>query len=81
MSLWFALGPGAEARLHAYAYDYLRIHGDRAARAMAGVTRVSSAGALREAFDAIEAVGCDELLLVPTTVDPTELDRVIDAIG
>ena len=37
--------------------------------------------ALRRAVDDIRAAGADELFLVPTTVDPAELDRTRDALG
>ena len=81
MSFWFALGPDGEARLHDYARSYLAIYGERAANAMAGATRMHSAGALRGAISALESIGCDELILVPTTVDVTELDRLLDVIA
>ncbi len=81
MSFWFALGPDGEAQLHDYARSYLAIYGDRAARAMASATRVHSAGALRDAIAALESIGCDELILVPTTANATELDRLLDVIG
>ena len=36
---------------------------------------------LREAVAALETTGCDEFVLVPTTDDPRELDRLVDALG
>ncbi len=80
-SLWYALGDGAVDRLQGYAYDYLRIFGDDAARAMAKSTQVADAASLRAAVDACREAGCDELFLVPTTSDVTELDRTRDALG
>ncbi len=41
----------------------------------------STPEALREAVAAAQAAGCDELFLVPTTTDVTELDRTRDALG
>jgi alkanesulfonate monooxygenase SsuD/methylene tetrahydromethanopterin reductase-like flavin-dependent oxidoreductase (luciferase family) len=80
-SLWYALGDGAADRLRSYAFDYLRIFGDDIAAAMADSATASSAEALRDAVDALDHAGCDELFLVPTTADPAELVRTRDALG
>jgi alkanesulfonate monooxygenase SsuD/methylene tetrahydromethanopterin reductase-like flavin-dependent oxidoreductase (luciferase family) len=80
-SLWYALGDGAEARLQAYAYDYLRIFGDDFARAMASGANCHTPGELAEAVAALDQLECDELFLVPTTTDVTELDRTRAALG
>jgi alkanesulfonate monooxygenase SsuD/methylene tetrahydromethanopterin reductase-like flavin-dependent oxidoreductase (luciferase family) len=80
-SLWYALGDGAEQRLRAYAYDYLKIFGEGAGQFGAQSVACFSADALRRAVDHIRAAGADELFLVPTTVDPAELDRTRDALG
>jgi alkanesulfonate monooxygenase SsuD/methylene tetrahydromethanopterin reductase-like flavin-dependent oxidoreductase (luciferase family) len=77
---WYALGAGAEERLRGYAFDYLRIFGARA-RAMADRCRVSSVERFRECVEAIAALGADELILVPTTADPAELDRTADVLA
>ena len=79
-SSWFALGDGAAERLAGYAYDYLASFGDTAARAMSGLCRLSDPRAMRETLTALRATGCDELVLVPTTLDLTELDRLLDAM-
>lgn len=80
-SLWYALGDGAEGRLRSYAYDYLRIIDDGFARAIAESIDCFTADALSDAVAILEALGCDELFLVPTTVDVSELDRTRDALG
>lgn len=80
-SLWYALGDGAAERLRRYAYEYLEIFGAEMASAMADACTVSTPPALREAVTAAAEAGCDELFLVPTTADPTELDRTRDALG
>jgi alkanesulfonate monooxygenase SsuD/methylene tetrahydromethanopterin reductase-like flavin-dependent oxidoreductase (luciferase family) len=80
-SLWYALGAGAAERLRDYAYSYLKIFGPGIAGAMADAAAASSPAALREAYQAVEAAGCDELFLVPTTTDVTELDRTRDALA
>jgi alkanesulfonate monooxygenase SsuD/methylene tetrahydromethanopterin reductase-like flavin-dependent oxidoreductase (luciferase family) len=80
-SLWYALGDGAHDRLRGYAHDYLEIYGDDMATAMAGACNVSRPDALRAAVADAADAGCDELFLVPTSADPTELDRTRDALG
>src|SRR4051794_13046903 len=79
-SSWFALGPGAGDRLHGYARNYLATFGDAAASAMAGLCRLDDPGRMREVVTALAETGCDELVLVPTTDDPTELDRLEQAL-
>jgi hypothetical protein len=37
--------------------------------------------AFHAALDAIEAQGCDELFLVPSSADPGELDRTCEALA
>jgi alkanesulfonate monooxygenase SsuD/methylene tetrahydromethanopterin reductase-like flavin-dependent oxidoreductase (luciferase family) len=78
---WYALGEDAEAHLHRYAYEYLRIFGDVPARAMAARCRISSVERFRACVDEIRALGADELILVPTTTDPAELDRTVEALS
>ena len=79
-SLWYALGDGAETRLRGYAYDYLKIFGEDAGNYGATSVACFTAEALRRAVDNIAAAGADELFLVPTTVDPRELDRTRAAL-
>jgi hypothetical protein len=80
-SLWYALGDGAAERLHDYAYTYLKIFGPEIAGMMAEAATASTPHALRENVEAAAAAGCDELFLVPTTTDVTELDRTREALG
>ena len=80
-SLWYALGDGAAERLHAYAFNYLKIFSPEVATMMADSCTASSADALLANMQAAEAAGCDEMFLVPTTTDVTELDRTRAALG
>jgi alkanesulfonate monooxygenase SsuD/methylene tetrahydromethanopterin reductase-like flavin-dependent oxidoreductase (luciferase family) len=80
-STWFALGPGAGERLHGYAFNYLSNFGERTAGSLAKLCRLSDPGALRETVGAIAETGCDELILVPTTNDITEIDRLLSALS
>ena len=43
---------------------------------MAAMCRLHDAGALRETIAALADAGCDEFVLVPTTDDVRELDRL-----
>lgn len=80
-SLWYALGDDAADRLSGYCYDYMRVFGDDLARHLAKSVTCHNAAALREAVKVLDELGCDELFLVPTTTDVTELDRTRDALG
>jgi alkanesulfonate monooxygenase SsuD/methylene tetrahydromethanopterin reductase-like flavin-dependent oxidoreductase (luciferase family) len=79
-SLWYALGDGAAERLHAYAFNYLKIFTPEVATMMADTCSASSAEALRTNLEAAAAAGCDEMFLVPTTTNVSELDRTRDAL-
>ena len=74
-------GDDAETRLRAYAYDYLKIFGEDAGRYGAQAVACYTEDALRRAVDNIREAGADELFLVPTTVDPGELDRTRAALA
>jgi alkanesulfonate monooxygenase SsuD/methylene tetrahydromethanopterin reductase-like flavin-dependent oxidoreductase (luciferase family) len=78
---WYALGGDAEDRLRRYAFDYLRVFGDEVARALAGRCSIHSATALRRAVHEIRELGADELILVPTSSELSELERSVDALG
>jgi len=78
---WYALGPKARAQLDIYLQRYLNFMGSDVARALAPTVRTTSAGSLRDALRRLEDLGTDEVVLVPTTADPDEVDRVADIIG
>ena len=80
-STWFALGPGAEERLYGYAFNSLSNFGEKTASSLAKLCRLSDPGVLRETIAAIAGTGCDELILVPTTDDVTEIDRLLTVLS
>ncbi len=80
-SLWYALGDDAQQRLYDYGYSYMKIFGEELGTMMAGMLSTSTAELLRESVSTLESLGCDELFLVPTTTDVTELNRTRDALG
>lgn len=75
---WYSLAEhDAAAKLEHYAFDYLRsTAGHKLAKAMASKLSRSHPEAVAEAIDAAEALGVDELLLVPATAELAEIDRV-----
>jgi alkanesulfonate monooxygenase SsuD/methylene tetrahydromethanopterin reductase-like flavin-dependent oxidoreductase (luciferase family) len=77
---WFSLADDADARLKQYVYDYLKILSPDAARAIAAGMTMSAPDAISKGLDAIEALGCDELLLVPATADLSEVERIAELI-
>lgn len=42
---------------------------------------LGTARELREMLVSMEAAGAHELLLIPTTIDPDEVDRVAEVVG
>ena len=78
-SFFYSLDPDAAAVLHDYAYRYLRIFGHDAAEMMASMTTAAGAEAVAEALARLEAAGCDEVYLVPTTTDPSHLGDLVSS--
>jgi alkanesulfonate monooxygenase SsuD/methylene tetrahydromethanopterin reductase-like flavin-dependent oxidoreductase (luciferase family) len=78
---WFALGPNARDRMDAYVRSYLRIFGESAAAGIAGLIEAVTPEAVRSACRALADVGTDELILVPTSADVEEIDRLTDLIA
>jgi len=81
MSFWFALGDRAREQLDVYLERYLCFLGDDVAKALAPTVTTTSAAALRDAARMLADLGTDELILVPTTSDPDEVNRIADILG
>jgi len=77
-SCWFALGTDARAQLDGYIGRYLNFLGPGVAAQIAPTCSVVSGARLRQTVADIASLGCDELILVPTTLDPNELDRAVE---
>lgn len=75
-----ALGPDAEANLHAFALRYLDVFGAKAARYLADRTPINDEAKLRALIHALADEGCDELILVPASSDPTLLTRFAEVV-
>jgi alkanesulfonate monooxygenase SsuD/methylene tetrahydromethanopterin reductase-like flavin-dependent oxidoreductase (luciferase family) len=78
---WYSLADAADERLKQYVFDYLKILSEDAARAIAAGMTMSTADAIRAGLDAIEAEGCEELLLVPATADISEVERLVELLA
>lgn len=78
---WFALGSDADEQVASYLERYLGFMGDGAGRALAPNICAKSPAALRDALKLCEDLGADEVLLVPTTSDPDEVDRAAEVIA
>lgn len=80
-SFWLALGPRPRAQLDEYLARYLAFLGPGVAEKLAPAVCVTSPPALRDALRAVRDLGSDEVILVPTTIDPDEVHRIADVIG
>jgi len=80
---WYSLAErNADRKLKDYAFGYMRgSTGDEIARAVAESLTLSNPEAVSEAIRGIEALGCEELLLVPATADLAEIDRIEELLS
>lgn len=72
-SFWYSLDDDAGPALAAYAHRYLAVFGEEAASMMASLTTAAGLDAVGAALARLEAAGCDEVYLVPTSTDPAQL--------
>ena len=80
-SFWYSLDTDAATVLHDYAYRYLEVFGHEGAEMMAGLTTAAGPDAVAEGLQRLEAAGCDEVYLVPTSTDPTHLAELVSMQG
>jgi alkanesulfonate monooxygenase SsuD/methylene tetrahydromethanopterin reductase-like flavin-dependent oxidoreductase (luciferase family) len=80
-SFWYALGAGARDQLDQVLRRYLAFMGSEMVDAIVPMVLVDSADKLRDAVRRMEDLGTDEVLLVPSTTDPDDVDRVADILG
>ena len=80
-ALWFAIGDGADEQAATHLTRYFNWVDPAAREAMvASAGFRGSAQDFRDLVSAIADTGADELLLIPTSIDPDEVDRVADLI-
>jgi alkanesulfonate monooxygenase SsuD/methylene tetrahydromethanopterin reductase-like flavin-dependent oxidoreductase (luciferase family) len=77
-SFWFALGPHASEQMDRYLRRYLGFLGSDLAERLLPTVQVRSEAKLRGTLRALRDIGADEVILVPTTLDPDEVERVAD---
>lgn len=76
---WFALGSDGRAQMDDYLGRYLRFLGPSAAGLIPLVPTVDAKG-LRDAVARARDAGADEIVLAPTTLDPSEIKRLEDLL-
>jgi alkanesulfonate monooxygenase SsuD/methylene tetrahydromethanopterin reductase-like flavin-dependent oxidoreductase (luciferase family) len=77
---WYSLADDAPAKLARYVVEYLRVAGLDAARAVARTMVANDSDAILAAIDAMREQGCDELFLVPATLEIAEVERLAELL-
>lgn len=77
---YFSLGDRAEENANAYLKDYYVWLGEDTANFIAG-SAAKDAETVKSYLAAFEGVGCDELILFPSSSDPAQVDLLADAAG
>lgn len=77
---YFSLGEDAEAHANAYLTDYYAWLGEETANFIAN-SAAKDAETVQGYLQAFEGVGCDELILFPSSSDPEQVDLLADAAG
>lgn len=78
---WFALGGDADAQIASYLERYLAFMGAGAGTALAPSISARSPRALRDALLLCRDLGADEVMLVPTSSDPAEVERAAEVVA
>jgi alkanesulfonate monooxygenase SsuD/methylene tetrahydromethanopterin reductase-like flavin-dependent oxidoreductase (luciferase family) len=77
---WYALGPNARQQMDEYVERYIRIFGPAVASAMQHKMIATSREAVRSALATLADLGADECILVPTSSDADQLQRLEDLL-
>jgi alkanesulfonate monooxygenase SsuD/methylene tetrahydromethanopterin reductase-like flavin-dependent oxidoreductase (luciferase family) len=80
-SFWFGLGHDASETVRDYAYRYLRIFGEDAARSLSALCTATSPGEVHDRLRAIAGTGADEVILVATTADVDDVERAAEIVA
>jgi len=81
-ALWFAIGDQADEQVSTHLTRYFNWIDPEARKAMVAHAGFrGSAQAFRDLVASIAETGANELLLIPTSIDPNEVDRVTEALG
>jgi alkanesulfonate monooxygenase SsuD/methylene tetrahydromethanopterin reductase-like flavin-dependent oxidoreductase (luciferase family) len=77
---YFSLGPDAERNAEEELRDYYAWLGDEVAGMIAG-SAAKDADTVKGYMQAFESLGCDELVLFPTSSDPEQVGLLAEAAG
>jgi alkanesulfonate monooxygenase SsuD/methylene tetrahydromethanopterin reductase-like flavin-dependent oxidoreductase (luciferase family) len=77
---YFSLGENAEENATAYLTHYYAFLGEEVAQYIAN-SAAKDAETVKGYLAAYEAVGCDELIIFPSSSDPDQVDLLADAAG
>ena len=77
---YFSLGPDAEKNAHDYLPHYYEWLGDETAK-MIATSAAKDADTVKQYMSAFESVGCDELILFPSSSDPEQVELLAEAAG
>ncbi|MFT5605946.1 MAG: alkanesulfonate monooxygenase SsuD [Paracoccaceae bacterium] len=81
-SFWFALGDNADAQTSTHLTRYFNWLDDASREGMANSCGFrGSKQALTDRLKQFRDAGCDELLLVPTSIDPDEVNMAAEAVA
>ncbi len=80
-AFWFAVGSDADSQMYRHLHRYFNWLDDASREGMAaGCGFRGSVEQLSERLRAFAATGADELLLIPTAIDPSQVDLAIEAV-
>ena len=79
--LFFALGASAKEQLATCIFGMSQSYGEEGARMAAESSTNFGAARLREIVDSARSIGLNDIILIPSTADPDEIDRARDALG
>ena len=79
--LFFALGANAREQLAKCIFGISQSYGEEGARMAAESSTNHGATFLREVVYSARSMGLNDIMLIPTTSDPDEIDRARDALG
>jgi alkanesulfonate monooxygenase SsuD/methylene tetrahydromethanopterin reductase-like flavin-dependent oxidoreductase (luciferase family) len=78
---WYSLADGAKAALHHYVFEYLKIAGPEFATKVADTMTQHDPGLILDTMRAMKETGIDELFMVPSTADVTEVTRLNELVA
>lgn len=78
---WYSLCDDSQSVLADYVFDYLKVFGAEEARKTAQGMVMHEPSAILDGLAAIEALGCDEIQLVPASGELAEVERLADLLA